>query len=174
MRFILECPLSTRIVNMSSELDLSPIVERIFANVTYFSTKCLHCPILFHTSLLSSEHHLTQTHPDSYFGQVVTTSSMQCATIFVALILMSPRRQLSLAYHHPSSVSTSVSAAHHEYIDGSVQTDKSAASAMFCPSMESPVEDEWLGRRLLNSSSSTFCELYGILLAVTPCSTMSE
>ena len=38
---------------------------------------------------------------------------------------------------------------------------------MFCPTMEPLMEDEWLGRRLPNSSSSTFCELHDILLAVT-------
>ncbi|KAG0719732.1 hypothetical protein GWK47_007122 [Chionoecetes opilio] len=38
---------------------------------------------------------------------------------------------------------------------------------MFSPTMEPPGEDEWLGRRLSNSSSSTFCELHGILDAVT-------
>ncbi len=35
------------------------------------------------------------------------------------------------------------------------------------PTMEPPVGDEWLGRRLPDSSSSTFCELHGILDAVT-------
>ncbi|KAG0727607.1 hypothetical protein GWK47_034286 [Chionoecetes opilio] len=46
MRFILGCPLSTRIVNMLSELDLPPLVERIYANVTYLSVKCLHSSYL--------------------------------------------------------------------------------------------------------------------------------
>ena len=82
--------------------------------------------------------------------------------------------QKQLALETIASVSTSVSAAHHIYVDGSVQTDKSAACAMFCPTMKSSVEAEWLARKLPNSSSSTFCELHGILLAVTPCSTKSE
>ncbi|KAG0713837.1 hypothetical protein GWK47_015301 [Chionoecetes opilio] len=46
MKFILGCPHSTRIVNMQSELDLPPLVERIYANVTYISVKCLHSPYL--------------------------------------------------------------------------------------------------------------------------------
>ena len=48
MRLILGCPMSTRIVNMLHELDLSPLIERIHANVTYFTVKCLHFPHLSH------------------------------------------------------------------------------------------------------------------------------
>ena len=38
---------------------------------------------------------------------------------------------------------------------------------MFSPTLEPPEGDEWLGRRLPNSSSSIYCELHGILDAVT-------
>lgn len=38
---------------------------------------------------------------------------------------------------------------------------------MFSPTMESPMQDGWIGRRLPNSSSSTYCELHAILDAVT-------
>ncbi|MPC71536.1 hypothetical protein E2C01_065814 [Portunus trituberculatus] len=42
MRFILGCPPSTRIVNMQTDLDMPPIIDRIYANITYFTVKCLH------------------------------------------------------------------------------------------------------------------------------------
>ncbi|XP_066948657.1 uncharacterized protein [Macrobrachium rosenbergii] len=65
-----------------------------------------------------------------------------------------------------AKVSISVPAGHHIYVDGSVQADGSAACAMFSPTLESP-EGGWHGRRLPNSSSSTYCELQGIWDAVT-------
>ncbi|XP_076054492.1 uncharacterized protein LOC143033183 [Oratosquilla oratoria] len=46
MRFILGCSLSTRVVNMQLELNLPPLVERIYAIVSYFTVKCLHYPNL--------------------------------------------------------------------------------------------------------------------------------
>lgn len=46
MRFILVCSASTKIVNMLSELNLSPLVDRIYTNVTYFTVKCLRSPHL--------------------------------------------------------------------------------------------------------------------------------
>jgi len=46
MRCILGCPMSTRIVNMQQELHLPPLVERIYANVTCFTVKCLRSPNL--------------------------------------------------------------------------------------------------------------------------------
>ncbi|XP_068229750.1 uncharacterized protein [Palaemon carinicauda] len=65
-----------------------------------------------------------------------------------------------------SKVSISVLAGHHIYVDGSVQADGNAACAMFSPTLESS-EGGWDGRRLPNSSSSTYCELQGIWDAVT-------
>ncbi|KAG0697148.1 hypothetical protein GWK47_026402 [Chionoecetes opilio] len=144
MRFILGCPLSTRIINKQSELALPPLVQKIYANVTYFSVKCLHSPYPApHFSAVIR----TSLDPDSHFDLVATTSSMQCATTFVALILLSPRRQLCLANHRDGflsllshlhskdvppllqkqlaletigGVSTSVPAAPHIYVVGSV------------------------------------------------------
>ncbi|KAK3871582.1 hypothetical protein Pcinc_023286 [Petrolisthes cinctipes] len=78
-----------------------------------------------------------------------------------------PPLQKQLALETIASVSTSVPAAHHIYVDGSVQADGRAACAMFSPTMEPPVQDEWIGRRLPNSSSSTYCEFHAILDAVT-------
>ncbi|XP_068232367.1 uncharacterized protein [Palaemon carinicauda] len=65
-----------------------------------------------------------------------------------------------------SKVSISVPAGHHIYVDDSVLADGNAARAMFSPTLESP-EGVWHGRRLPNSSSSTYCELQGIWNAVT-------
>ena len=39
--------------------------------------------------------------------------------------------------------------------------------AMFSPTMEGPEGDGWVGRRIPNSSSSSYCELNGQLDAVT-------
>lgn len=44
IRYILGSPPSTRIVNMLTEIGLPSIVDRIHANVTQFSVKCLHSP----------------------------------------------------------------------------------------------------------------------------------
>ena len=44
MRVILGCHVSTRIVNMRTELNLPPITERIYSMVTCFTLKCLHSP----------------------------------------------------------------------------------------------------------------------------------
>ena len=43
MRLILGCPSSTRIANMQTEL---PLIERIYANVTCLSVRCLNSPHL--------------------------------------------------------------------------------------------------------------------------------
>ena len=44
MRLILGCAMSTRRLNMLSELHLPPLIERIHSNVTYFTAKRLHFP----------------------------------------------------------------------------------------------------------------------------------
>ncbi|KAK7072821.1 hypothetical protein SK128_003463 [Halocaridina rubra] len=79
-----------------------------------------------------------------------------------------PPLQRQLALETITDVSTSAPAAHHVYVDGSVQADGRAACAVFSPTMEPPVlADSWIGRRLPTSSSSTYCELNAILDAVT-------
>ncbi|XP_068213220.1 uncharacterized protein [Palaemon carinicauda] len=74
--------------------------------------------------------------------------------------------QKQLVMETISKVSISVPAGHHIYVDSSVQADGSAACGMFSPTLESP-EGGWHGRRLSNSSSSTYCELQGTCDAVT-------
>lgn len=64
-------------------------------------------------------------------------------------------------------MSASVPNGHQIYVDGSLQGDGSEACAVYSPTMEPPRGDEWVGRRLPNSSSSTHCELQGLLDAVT-------
>ncbi len=196
MRFILGCPLSTRIVNMQSELDLPPLIERIYANVTYFSVKCLHSPHLaLHFSavirtsldpdaprlrLRPGGHNLVNVVCDNLCGLDITVPEQAAVPglppwrVPLPVITFTPTSkdalpllQKQLALETIAGVSMSVPAAHHIYVDGSVQADGNAACAMFSPTLEPPVEGEWLGHRLPNSSSSTFCELHGILDAVT-------
>ncbi|XP_045123073.1 uncharacterized protein LOC123511337 [Portunus trituberculatus] len=121
MQFILGCPASTRIVNMLSELNLKPLVDRIYTNVTYFSIKCLRSP-----------------HLAPHYSCVIRA----------ALDPVTPR--LSLRPGGRTLVCTVC-----------------AACAVFSPTMEPPGGDGWVGRRLPNASSSTYCELNGLLDAVT-------
>ncbi|XP_042891046.1 uncharacterized protein LOC122265711 [Penaeus japonicus] len=195
MRFILGCPPSTRIVNMQSELDLPPLVERIYANVTYLSIKCLHSPILaphfsavIRTSLdpdaprlplRPGGHNLISEVCNNLRGIGVNVPEeaaipdlppwrvpLPDVTFTPTSKDALPLLQKQLDLETITRVSVSVPAAHHIYVDGSVQADGSAACAVFSPTMEPPVDGEWRGRRLPNSSSSTFCELHGILDAV--------
>ena len=46
MRVILGCSLSTRVVNMQAELNISPIIDRITYIMTRLTAKCLHSPRL--------------------------------------------------------------------------------------------------------------------------------
>ncbi|KAG0715185.1 hypothetical protein GWK47_012528 [Chionoecetes opilio] len=196
MRFILGCPLSTRIVNMQSELALPPLVERIYANVTYFSVKCLHSPYLaphfsavINTSLDPDAprlplrpgiQNLVNAVCNNLRGVAITVPEEAAVPALppwrVPLPIVTftptskdapPLLQKQLALETIAGVSTSVPAAPHIYVDGSVQADGSAACAMLSPTMEPPGDDEWVGRRLPNSSSSTFCEFHGILDVVT-------
>ncbi|XP_076045738.1 uncharacterized protein LOC143027980 [Oratosquilla oratoria] len=66
---------------------------------------------------------------------------------------------------HITAVSSPVPAARHLYVDGSLQLDSSAGCTVYSPDVEPP-EGGWVGRRLPNSSSSTYCELQALLLAV--------
>ncbi|KAG0715217.1 hypothetical protein GWK47_012455 [Chionoecetes opilio] len=181
---------------MQSELDLPPLVERIYANVTYLSVKCLHSPYLaphfsavIKTSLDPKEprlplrpggHNLINAVCNSLRGLDITVPEeaavpglppwrvlLPVVTFTPTSKDVSPLLHKQLALETITAVSMSVPAAFHIYVDGSVQADGSAACAMFSPTIEPPGEDEWLGRRLPNSSSSTFCELHGILDAAT-------
>ncbi|KAG0728461.1 hypothetical protein GWK47_032401 [Chionoecetes opilio] len=196
MRFILGCPLSIRIVKMQSEFDLPPLVERIYANVTYLSVKCLHSTYpapqfsaVIRTSLdpdaprfplRPGGHNLINAVCNNLRGLDITVPEeaavpglppwrvpLPIVTFRPTSKDVSPLLQKQLPLETIAGVSTSVPAAPHIYVDGSVQADGSAACAMFSPNMDPPGEDEWLGRRLPNSSSSIFSELHGILDAVT-------
>ncbi|MPC54265.1 hypothetical protein E2C01_048175 [Portunus trituberculatus] len=56
----------------------------------------------------------------------------------------------------------SLQASHHLYTDGSLLSDGNAGSAVFSLDTD-PLLGGWVGRKLPNSSSSTFCQLYGVL-----------
>ena len=147
MRFILGCPLSTRIINLQSELDLPPLVERIFANVTYFSVKCLHSPHLaphFSTVIRTSlnpdaprlplrpaGHNHVNAVCDNLRGLNINVPEeaaipglppwrLPVVTFTPTSKDAYPLLQKQLALEDIASVSTSVSAAHHIYVDGSV------------------------------------------------------
>ena len=180
---------------MQTELELPPLVERIYANVTYFSVKCLYSPHLaphfsavIRTSLdpdaprlplRPGSHNLINAVCDNLRGLDINVPRETAIPglppwrVPLPLVTFTPTSkdalpflQKQLALDTIACVSTSVPAAHHIYVDGSVQADGSAACAIFSPTIE-PVGGEWLGRRLPNSSSSTYCELHGILDAIT-------
>ncbi|XP_076035376.1 uncharacterized protein LOC143021653 [Oratosquilla oratoria] len=196
MRFILGCPASTRIVNMLTELNLTPLVDRIYANVTYFSIKCLCSPHLApHYSnviLAALNPDMPRPHLRPGGRNLIRTvcADFQRLAIdvpaaevvpelppwreplpFVSFTPTSktahPLLQKQLALETIACVSASVPTAHHLYVDGSMQADGSAACAVFSPTLEPPGGDGWIGRRLPDTSSSTYCELNGLLDAVT-------
>ncbi len=72
-----------------------------------------------------------------------------------------PPLQLQLA-----TVTASITAPHRLYTDGSLQSDGAAGCAVFTPDLEPP-PGGWVGRRLHDHSSSTLCELYAVLDAVS-------
>ncbi|KAG0712907.1 hypothetical protein GWK47_017388 [Chionoecetes opilio] len=123
-------------------------------------------------------------------------STGKSAQYFGAWILMFPRKTLypvdviswpsTLDITHPRSLLHSYSKSdlhamqkqlaleaidsvyvpHHLYTDGSLQSDGRAGCAVFSPDTVLP-PGGWVGHRLPVSSSSTFCELYGIFSAVS-------
>ncbi|MPD01897.1 hypothetical protein E2C01_097445 [Portunus trituberculatus] len=66
---------------------------------------------------------------------------------------------------HITQVTSSITAPHRLYTDGSLQSDGAAGSAVFSPDLQPP-PGGWIGRRLRDNSSSTLCELYVLLDAV--------
>ncbi len=77
-----------------------------------------------------------------------------------------PPFQLQLALEHVATVMSSITAPHCLYTDGSLQSDGAAGFSVFSPDLEPPPSG-WVGRRFRNHSSSTLCELYAILDAVS-------
>ncbi|XP_076057288.1 uncharacterized protein LOC143034828 [Oratosquilla oratoria] len=194
MRLILGCPTTTRIVNMQQELCLPPIVERIYSNVTYFTIKCLHYPHLSphfcHT--IQTSINLAEPRPQLRPGgcSLVLNISSNIRRLNINILTENedpglppwqtpmptvtytpttksdlPQLQKQLALETIAGLS-SLNAAHHLFTDGSLQGDGSAGCAVYSPSIEPPLGG-WAGRRLPNSSSSTYCELHGLLDAVT-------
>ncbi|XP_076036221.1 uncharacterized protein LOC143022108 isoform X1 [Oratosquilla oratoria] len=195
MRLILGCPTTTRIVNIQQELRLPPIVERIYANVTYFTIKCLHYPHLSphfcHTIQTSID--LAEPRPQLRPGgcSLVLNISSNIRRLNINILTENedlglppwqtpmptvtytpttksdlPQLQKQLALETIAGLSSSLNAAHHLFTDGSLQEDGSAGCAVYSPNIEPPLGG-WAGRRLPNSSSSTYCELHGLLDAVT-------
>ena len=194
MRYILGCPASTRIVNMLNELHLPSVKERIYASVSSFSIKCLYSPHFaphyshtLRTSLVpAAPRHLVRPGLRTLVTTVCSTLqrldlrvpmdevdhgpppwriSQPQVTFTPTSKTDPPPLQKQLALEHIRSVSSSVPAASHLYVDGSVQPDGSAGCAMYSSDVDPP-EGGWTGRRLPNFSSSTYCELQGLLLAV--------
>ncbi|XP_042889847.1 uncharacterized protein LOC122264841 [Penaeus japonicus] len=165
LRYILGCPTSTRIVNMLTELNLPSVVERIRANVSCISVKCLLSP---HTAPHYA--HVLRTSLDPVAPRPplrpgvrtlvnIVTSTLQRLDLDV------PVAEKQLALEHIATLSSSIPAAHHIYVDGSVQRDGSAGCAIYSPDVDQP-EEGWVCHSYPNSSSSTYCELQALLLAV--------
>ena len=187
--------MSTRIVNMQTELNLPPITERIYSMVTCFTVKCLHSPQIAPHYSQVIRHALEQRRRIPPIQPGGRTLVKTVCTIIRSLDIDVPEEndvpgpppwmqpnpeicytptskadlpvmQRQLALEAIAAVSSSVPEAHHLYTDGSVQADGRAGSAVFSPDTDPP-PGGWVGRRLPVSSSSTFCELYGILDAVS-------
>ncbi len=67
---------------------------------------------------------------------------------------------------HVAQVTSSILALHRLYTNGSLQSDGAAGGGVFSPGL-APPPGGGVGRRLRDHSSSTFCELYAILDAVS-------
>ena len=195
MRLILGCPGSTRIVNMQLELHLPPLIERIYCNATYFTIKCLHYPHIspHYSHIIQTSLDPAAPRPLLRPGgqSLVRTVTSSIRSLDINIVPENvdpglppwrvpvpavsytpasksdlPHLQKQIALATIAELSSSLHEAHHLYTDGSLQADSSAGCAVFSPSMEPP-QGGWVGRRLPNSSSSTYCELHGLLDAVT-------
>ncbi|XP_068245269.1 uncharacterized protein [Palaemon carinicauda] len=194
MRFILGCPASTRIVSMKHELRLPPLVERIYSNVTYFIIKCLYYPHLppHYSNIIRNSLNLDVPRPQLCQGgrKLVSTVCSSIRGLDINIVAENvdhglapwqtpvpaisytpvsktdlPQLQQQRALETIDSLSSSLSVAHHLYKDSSLQQDGRAGCAVFSPLLEPPPEGR-TGRRLPKSSSSTYCELHGLLDAV--------
>jgi len=166
MRYILWYPISTRIVNIQTELNLLQIVERIYANVSSFSVKCLHSPHLaphysrvFRT-LLDPVAPRPPLRPGVRSLINTVCSILQRLDINVPVAEVDhgsplwriphsevftptskadpPLLQKQLALETIARVSSSVPAAHHLYVDGFLQADGSAGCAIYSPDVDPP------------------------------------
>ncbi|KAG0716294.1 hypothetical protein GWK47_010036 [Chionoecetes opilio] len=180
---------------MQTELKLPPITERIHSNVSYLTIKCLRSPRLaphysrvIRTDLgppspipriqpggrtliktvCSLLLRLNVTVPEEVFvpGPPPWLAPVPAVRYTPTSKAALPVLQRQLALEAIEAASSSVPVSHRVYTDGSLQSDGRAGSAVFSPDMEPP-GGGWVGRRLLACSSSTFCELQGVLDAVT-------
>lgn len=152
MRLILGCPASTRVVNMQTELNLPPLVDRIYATVSVLGVKCLNSPQLaplfadvLRTSLLPAAP-LPLLRPGVRTLMSTISSTLRNLNIDVPVAEVdhgpppwriprpevfftdtsksaSPLLQKQLALEHIANVTSSIPSAHRLYVDGSLQAD---------------------------------------------------
>lgn len=195
MRLILGCPVSTRIVNMATELSLPPVIDRIYATVTRVTLKCLHYPQVvphFSRTVRTALQPHSRPPPLQAGGRLLikTVASLLQSldfTIPEAEVFLDPppwmvptpmvsytptstsavpALQRQLALEAIAAMSSACPPLKHLYTDGSLQTDGAAGCAIFSPEIQPP-PGGWVGRRLTSPASSTYCELHGILDAVS-------
>ena len=195
MRLILGCPASTRVVNMQTELNLPPITERIYATVTRVTLKCLHHSQIvpyYSQTIRNALQPRSRIPPLQAGGRLLikTVSTLlqrldinipeaevfhgpppwMIPTPLVSFTPTSktavPALQRQLALEAIAAMSSSGPPLKLIYTDGSVQPDGAAGCAVFSPEVEPP-PGGWVGRRLASPASSTYCELYGVLDAVS-------
>ena len=195
MRVILGCPMSTRVVNMLTELNLPPIIDRIRSMVTRFTLKCLHYPHIAphysrtvrdalpprprippllpggRTLIKAVSSILLRLNMDVPEAELfpgpppwLLPTPQVSYTLVSTSVLPAIQRQLALAAI--ATMTSADPALPRVYTDGSVQPDGTAGCAVFSPDLDPP-PGGWVGRRLPDCSSSTYCELYGILHAVS-------
>ncbi|XP_050706751.1 uncharacterized protein LOC126992111 isoform X3 [Eriocheir sinensis] len=167
MRVILRCPMSTRIENMQCELRLPPLVEIIYSNVTRLTVKCLHFPhlsphysqlirmslgparpvppilpagraLIRSVSSLMRSLDLDIPVADVPPGPPPWLLPMPEVSLTPASKSDPPPLQLQLALEHVATVTSSITAPHCLYTDGSLQSDGAAGCALFSPDLEPP------------------------------------
>ncbi|MPC18747.1 hypothetical protein E2C01_011641 [Portunus trituberculatus] len=176
---------------MQTELNLPSISERIASYFTIFTDKCLHSPqIVPHYSqvirnsldprsrlppLQPGDRTLVKTVCSIPSGLNVVVPQEEIVPGPPTWMLPIPRVYCTptskIASHHSAeatgtgddNISPGVSS---PYTDGSLLSDGKAGSAVFSLDTDLP-PGGWVSRKLPNSSSSTFCELYGVLDAVS-------
>ncbi|XP_045134471.1 uncharacterized protein LOC123518031 [Portunus trituberculatus] len=184
MRFILGCPSSTRIVNMLTELKLPFLADRIHSNVTSLTTTCLHTPhlALHYTHVVRTAmgpnarlpriHHggrnlikhvcslLHSLHISIDEAEVVPVSPPWRVPLPAVLFTEISKEEIPVlqqqrAMETIAAVTSSIPTPHRIFTDGSLQPDGRAGSVAFSPDLDPPVGG-WTGRRLPDSSSSTY------------------
>ncbi|XP_045114076.1 uncharacterized protein LOC123506217 [Portunus trituberculatus] len=180
---------------MQRELRLPSLVERIHSNVTSLAVKCLHFLHLsphFTALVRASLGPASAVPPLLPSSRRLIRSVSSCLRSVDLQVLVAdvvpgpppwklpspvvsftptakcdpPPLQLQLALEHVEQVTSSITAPHHLYTDGSLQPDGAAGGAVFSPDLPPP-PGGWVGRRLRDRSSTTLCVLNTILDAVS-------